>query len=432
MVQNKSFKNFILIWIGELISCIGSGMTAFALGVYVFKLTHMASSVALVTLCAFLPSILLSPIGGVFADRFDRRLMMIIGDLVSAFGLIFILLMMWKGQAELWHICLGVTFSSVFVALLEPSYKATVTDLLTEEQFGKASGLVQLANASKYLLSPVIAGVLLAVADVKTVLLVDICTFFVTVLLILIVKRHLSKAKVNREKHHLIKELREGWDAITIRKGVLALIILISMVTFYIGFLQTLLTPMILAFSNSKVLGTVQSVSAIGMLVSSFVIGVFDIKKDMRKVMVLWLAFAGVFVSLMGMTVNIYIITVFGFLFFFALPYVNTTTEVLIRKNIDNEKQGRAWGLIGVISQLGYVMAYCVSGILADYIFNPMLVEGGILASSLGRIIGVGQGRGIGLLFVVSGVMVIITAVVISRIASIKELEDERELSQAA
>lgn len=81
-LNHKSFGKFLTIWAGEWISSIGSGLTAFALGVYVYQLTLTATSVALITLCAFLPSIVLSPIGGVLADRFDRRLMMIMGTFV--------------------------------------------------------------------------------------------------------------------------------------------------------------------------------------------------------------------------------------------------------------------------------------------------------------------------------------------------------------
>lgn len=90
MNQDKSFNKFLILWFGELISIIGSGLTSFGLGVYVFQTTNNASSVALVTLLAFLPTILLSAPAGVLADRFDRRLLMILGDSLSALGLIYI------------------------------------------------------------------------------------------------------------------------------------------------------------------------------------------------------------------------------------------------------------------------------------------------------------------------------------------------------
>ena len=150
-MNDKSFKKFLLLWSGELISAIGSGLTSFGLGVYAYKVTGNVSAMAVITLFAFLPGLLLNPIAGVLADRYDRRLLMILGDSLSAIGLIYILVCMLKGGAAIWQICIGVTISSVFSTLMDPAYKATVTDLLTEEEYSKASGLVQVAGSSKYL-----------------------------------------------------------------------------------------------------------------------------------------------------------------------------------------------------------------------------------------------------------------------------------------
>ena len=423
-VSNKSFKKFLIIWFGEFVSSIGSGLTAFALAVYVFQMTGTATSVSLVMLFSFLPSILLSPVAGVLADRFDRRLMMIIGDSLSALGLLFIFLIMATGEIALWQICLGVTISSIFIALLEPSYKATITDLLTEEQFSKASGLVQLAASSKYLFSPIIAGFLLTVTNTETILIIDISTFFVTVFTVIFVKRNLRVMKKKQEKQNFLKSLVEGWYAVKENGFVMYLIMIISLVTFFIGFVQTLLTPMMLSLTDVKMLGIIQSFSSIGLIISSLIIGIFVISTKYTKQLVIGLGFAGYFISMMGLTTNIYFIGGAIFLLFASLPFVNTSAEVLIRKTIENEKQGRAWGIIGIISQLGYVVAYSISGLLADNVFNPLLVEGGALASTIGSVLGTGQGRGIGLLFIISGMMVVLLAVITYKNKSIKLYEN--------
>ena len=178
MNNKNNFKKFLLLWAGELISSVGGGLTSFGLGVYIFQKTGSAASMALVTLLGFLPTLLLSVPAGVLADRYDRRLLMMIGDGCSALGIIYIFICMMRGGATLPQICIGVFVSSVFSALLEPSYRATITDLLTKEEFSKASGLVSLAGSARYLFSPVIAGFLLTLSDVKLLLMIDICTFF--------------------------------------------------------------------------------------------------------------------------------------------------------------------------------------------------------------------------------------------------------------
>lgn len=180
---------------------------------------------ALVTLLAFLPTLLLSVPAGVLADRHDRRLLMMIGDGCSALGILYILLCMMDGEAALYQICIGVFISSAFSALLEPAYRAAVTDLLTKEEYSKASGMVNIAGSTRYLISPVIAGVLLAVSDIKLLLVIDISTFF--------------------------KSLGEGWTAVKKNRGLLILIMVSSIMTCFMGALQTLSQPMILDFAGS-------------------------------------------------------------------------------------------------------------------------------------------------------------------------------------
>ena len=407
--SDKSFLKFIIVWIGQLVSSIGGGLTAFTLGVYAYEKTQTATSFALVTLFSFLPSILLRPIGGVLADRFDRRVMMIIGDIGSAAGVAFIwFLLKYQGNIELWQIYLGVSISSIFLALQSPAYKASITDLLTEEQFAKASGLVQLASSAQYLVSPIVAGFLLSMTSIENILILDIFTFIFAALAVVAIKKEASKSHSDSPHLSLFKDLKEGWEVIVCNQGVLTLILIISLVTFYIGFLQTLLGPMILSFSTPQTLGTILSTSALGMIGTSLYIGIRKVSTDYVRMLSYGLIGAGVFFALMGLSTNVYVITLNGFLFFCALPFINTSTDVLIRKSIPNEKQGRAWGIIGVLSQIGFIVAYGVAGYLADRIFNPLLVEGGILTSTIGQIIGVGNGRGIGLLFIFSGLLVVL------------------------
>lgn len=418
----KSFQKFLLLWSGDFVSSVGSGLTSFGLGVYIFQQTGKASLMALVTLLAFLPSLLLSAPAGVLADHYDRRILMVMGDSLSAVGLLFILFCLMRGEAQVWQICVGVSISSVFASLLEPAYKSTITDLLPQEQFSKASGLVQLAGSAKYLLSPILAGFLLGIADIRLLLIIDICTFFVTVSTTLAVRKGMAGG-APQPKMSLLSELRDGWAGLTANKGILLLVLMGSLITFSLGVIQTLASPMVLSFTSSAVLGTLMTVIALGMLVSSFVLGSVPIKKGYVRLLTLSLFGAGVFMAFFGLRPNIVLIGVSGFFFFAMLPFANTGIDCLIRTNIDNQIQGRVWGLVGLISQLGYVAAYAISGILADYVFTPLLLPDGLLAESVGKLLGTGAGRGIGFLIVVAGLLLCVTAVSLAGIKPIRRLE---------
>ena len=408
-MENKSnYKKFLLLWSGEFISSIGGGLTSFGLSVYVFQKTGSAASMAVVALLAFLPVLLLSPVAGVLADRYDRCLMMMIGDGMSGLGLVYILICMFAGKAELLQICLGVFISAVFSSLLEPSYRAVVTDMLTKDEYSKASGMMSIAGSARYLISPMIAGFLLTISDVKLLLVIDICTFILTVICTAVVKSSCIVKQI-KTADSFMESFKVGWNAITEKKGILVVIIVSSVMTCFMGAIQILVEPMILDFQSSKVLGIAETVCASGMLVSSVIIGIFGLKKNFTRVLSVSLTVCGISMVGFGLKENIYVICCFGFIFFFMLPFANNCLDYLARTNIDADKQGRAWGLISFLSQLGYVFAYGGAGLLAD---------------KIAKVKHMGVGRGAAAVIIISGVMLAILAILLSRFKSVKELEE--------
>ena len=415
MQQTKSnFKKFLLLWLGELISTIGGGLTSFGLGVYIFQQTGSAASMALITLAGFLPTLLLSIPAGVLADRYDRRILMMIGDGCSALGIIYILICMLCGTASVWQIGIGVFVSAVFSSLLEPAYRATVTDLLTKEEYSKASGMVSIAGSARYLVSPILAGLLLSITDIKVLLIIDICTFFLTVASTMVVKKSII-TKEKEEKESIKESMKQGWKAIICKKGLLILIIISSLMTFFMGTLQILAEPLILDFKDSVVLGVSETICALGMLVSGVYLGVKGIKKSYTKILSISLIFAGASMIGFGLKENIYIICIFGFLFFAALPFANNCLDYLVRTNISDKLQGRVWGIIGFLSQIGYVLAYSLSGFAADFIAKKLQI---------------GVGRGAAIVVIASGVLLSITALSILFVKSIKLLENNTKECQ--
>ncbi len=407
MNKQSDLSKFMLLWVGELISAIGGGLTSFGLGVYVFDQTGSAASMALVTLLAFLPTLLLSVPAGVLADRYDRRLLMMLGDGCSALGILCILLCMMRGKATLWQICIGVFLSATFSALLEPSYRATVTDLLTKEEYSKASGLVSLAGSARYLISPVVAGALLAVSDIKLLLVIDICTFFPTVFAAAFVRKGIAR-KVTEHQDSFLDSLRQGWQAVTGDRGILILITVSAVLTCFMGTFQILAQPLILDFADSTTLGIGETVCASGMLVSSLFLGARGIRRGYVKKLCLSLLVSGFGMVGFGLWENIYPICLFGALFFAALPFANNCLDYLVRVNIPDELQGRTWGSIGLLSQIGYVAAYGAAGAITD----------GIAARSR-----ISIGRGAAWVIMAAGVLLGLTALLLYSFRSVKMLE---------
>ena len=409
-MKKSNFRKFILLWMGQFISAIGGGLTSFGLGVYVFEKTGSAAGMALVTLLGFLPTLLLSVPAGVLADRYDRRLLMMLGDGFSGMGVLYILICMMRGEAYLFQICIGVFISAVFYSLLDPAYKATVSDLLTADEYSKASGLVSLAGSARYLVSPVIAGILLSFSDVRILLIIDICTFILTVISTFAVKRGIKTGE-HLEKFSFNESMKDGWNAIRKRRGVFWLVIVSSLLTLFIGVFQILAEPLILSIADAKTLGIAETICASGMLVSSLFLGIRGIKAGYVRILSLSLALAGICILGFGALENIVLITLSGFGFFMMLPFANNCLDFLVRKNTPMELQGRVWGIVGFMSQIGYVIAYGCSGILADRI------------AKYGEI---SVGRGAGMVISFAGAALIVVSVSILLIKEIRLLEENK------
>lgn len=202
--------------------------------------------------------------------------------------------------------------------------------------------------------------------------------------------------------------LRQGWRAIAGNRGIFTLILASTVMTCFMGSFQILAQPLILSFADSAALGVGETVCASGMLASSLYLGAKGIQGGYVKKLCLSLLAAGVGMAGFGLRENIYLICLFGFLFFATLPFANNCLDYLVRVNIPDDLQGRAWGLIGFLSQIGYIVAYGAAGTIAD----------GIAAR-----FSISVGRGAAWVIMAAGVLLGLTALLLYSLKSVRTLE---------
>lgn len=421
--QNAAMKKFKVLLAGVFISSIGSGLTDFGLAIYILNRTGSVSATGVFAVCAFLPAILLAPVGGVLADRYDRRLMMILGELFSGLALLICLVAVMSSHPSLVAICVGAGISSVFSALTEPAFKATITDLLSAADFARAGGMVQLAGSAKLLIAPAVAGLLLQVTPVSSLIILDMLTFFTTVLIIAFVRKGLVSRKRAVANLDFISEMSDGITAIRSKKGIMTMIAIMTITTFCLGFVQMLSKPLVLAIAGERELGILTTVIAMGMMAGSLIISIIKHPKSYVQMLSLGLLGCGVFFALIGISENLVLIAGFGFMMFAFMPAIQIGAEVLIRANLDNTVQGRAFGLIGLVTQMGYILAFIAAGILSDLIFEPFMLGSSKLAIQIGEIIGYGVGRGNALLIIITGIGLLVAGIVTARLKSVRTLE---------
>ena len=423
-IQSRSVKRFLVLWAGGLINAMGSGMTAFGVGAIVFGLTGSASAVAAVLACGLVPPILLGPITGVAADRYDRRLLMAMGDGGGVIGIAIVWWALSHQDPSIVLVCFGMLVTGTFASLSEPSFKASITDLVDADDYARSSALMQLIGAGRLLVAPLAAGLVLALSSIHTVLAIDAATVVVTVACTMVVRRSIDRPTRSKVTAGVLSDLREGARVLSNARGVMVLVRIFVLTTFAAGLAQVLFKPLMLPRISVTAQGALESVAASGLIAGSVVVAAITARRGSHGALVLGLFGAGGFLFALPYG-SVWWVGLMGFLFFASLALVNTGADVLVRSSLPNETQGRAWGLIGLVSQLGFPVAYVVAGPLADLVFEPLMASDGLLGSTLGTVVGVGPGRGIALIFSLAGVMVLISGRAVDRCSAVAALEPD-------
>jgi MFS family permease len=417
-------KTFFVVWIGQLVSVVGSSLTGFGLAIWMYLETDSVTLLAFIMLASTLPGILMGPFAGALVDRWDRRRVMLAGDLTAGAATLFVVFLLLTDQLELWHIYLMATIVSVANSFQEPAYTASVPLLVPKRHLGRANGLVQMGSALGTLIAPAVAGVLVATVGLWGVLLADVATFVVAI-------TTLAMVRIPRPEHApgaaeaLWGQVVEGWRWLRARTGLFGFMLVAAGINFLLGFMNVLLVPLYLSFTNEVVFGTAMSFIGLGMLVGSVIMGAWGGPRRRMRGMIAGIAAGGVLVASMGLDDSVVLVTGAGFVLMVTVAIVNGTSQALWQTKVPPELQGRTFSVRRMLAQFAIPVSYLSAGPLADNVFEPLLAAGGGLAGTVGSVIGTGPGRGIGFMFVVMGLGTVLLAAVAYLNPSIRNVEDE-------
>lgn len=420
---------FLLVWFGQAISLFGSGLTSFALGVWMFERTGSATYVALIGLCAVLPRVLLSPLVGTFIDRWDRRTLMILSDAGAGCSTLFIASMVVTGKLEIWHIYLAVTASAAFGTIQWPAYTATTTLLVPPKQLGRANGMMQLAQALSDVLAPALAGVLVQRIALQGVILVDVATFVFAVFTLLLVRLPRptppAVAQEAEKKDTFWQQVTYGWTYIQARPGLCGLLLFTTVVNFLWGMVGALITPLILSFTTSTNLGLIISIAGGGMLLGSLAMSAWGGPRRRVRGVLHFEFLSGLCFILIGLRPAFWPIALGVFGAHCTIAVIFGSNQAIWQRKVAPEVQGRVFATQQMMAKAAMPLAYLLAGPLAEWVFEPWLSADGALAASVGAIVGIGPGRGIGLLFMVMGMVKMGVALAGSLNPRVRLVEDE-------
>ncbi len=425
----RTIKTFLIIWIGQLISLLGSGLTGFALGVWIFEKTGQATPFALTVLMGTLPGILLAPVAGALADRWNRRWLMILGDTGDALVTLAVAVLLFLNRLDIGYVYLMAFFGSVFSTFQEPAWQASITMLVSKKDLTRANGLMQTGSSIVVLLSPLLAGVLFAVIGLQGILVIDFITYFAAIgalLFVRIPQPEPSTSGQEKKRASLGQDMLLGLQYLWSRAGLMGLLLYFAAVNFTINMAAVLTGPLVLSFGDEKGLGVVQTIAGVGMLLGGLFISAWAGPKRRIYAVVGFIAAASVGLLLIGLWPTLLVIGAGRFVMAFCLPQAAVSSQVIFQSKVAPEVQGRVFAVRGMIARSMMPLAMVLAGPLADRVFEPAMREGGWLAGTfVGRLLGTAPGRGIGLMFVLTGLILVLISALAWANPRIRRIESE-------
>jgi len=422
-----TFTTFLTVWLGQSVSLVGSGLTSFALGVWVFERNGSITQFALIGLFVVLPRVLLSPLAGVIVDRWDRRRAMILSDAGAGLCTLTVVVLLNFRQLEVWQIFLLTAASSAFGALQWPAYTSAITLMVPKEHLGRANGIVQFGIALSEILAPALAGLLMPVIGLQGVVLIDFATFSFAVLTLLPVRFPQQELPPEKEsiKLNLREELSFGIRYVAARPGLRNLLAFSAVVKFLWGMVGALITPMVLGFTTTPGLGGIISVAGFGMLAGSLVMSIWGGPPRRINGVLFFEMISGVCFLLIGLRPSFWLVAFGALGAHMTIAIVYGSNLAIWQSKVETSAQGRVFAFQQMVASAAAPLAYLLAGPLAEKVFEPLLAEGGALSGSAGQVFGVGVGRGIALLFFFMGLVKITVALLGYLNPHIRNVEDE-------
>jgi len=420
-------RGFILLWAGQFVSIFATRMSHFAITLWAWDLTGTATGLVLVGVLGFLPSVLLSPFAGALVDRLNRKLMLAVSDAGAALGTAILLVLFYTGKAQIWHLYTVAALMGIFETFQYPAYSAVVTTIVPKEQYARANGMRSVVGSASGIAAPLLAGALLLVIDIPAFLVIDLVTFGLALLtlLIVVIPQPERSAGQSEERTSIWKDTVQGFQYVFARKSLTLIILLFTFSNIAAAFLYPMMTPMILAKTgeDTVILGTVQSASSIGFLAGGLLMSAWGGPKKRMHAVNLSFILEGLLGALVfGLSGSLPFWIVGGFFSSVGNPIINSAYIAILQAKVAPDYQGRVFGIDHTLSTVSFPIGQLIAGQLADRVLEPAFQSGGM--GRLGDLLGTVHGTGMGMVIAVGGIISVLTGVAGYLIKPIREIEE--------
>ena len=398
-------KKVYVLWFGQTLSWTGSAMSFFAIGVWIFETTGRASALSTILFTVGIVGVVTGPFGGVLADRFPRKQLIISFDLVIAFLMCVIGYFAINDKLTITMLIPFALAFGIFEIAHWTTWSAFLGDVVKKQHVTKISALFESAEAFSVLLGPIGGALIYSYFGLSGVILVDLITCFIGIVTISLFKSKKQIKKTKLSFKNIYSDLHEAYVWLKNQKGLLALVSILSISNFFWGFTTVLLPPIVLTFSDARGLGIIESTIGLAFLVGSIIsLRYSEYLQGNIKLAIQCGLLGGISLIFGSLRPSIFLLCMFG-----IISGVSGTVQYTISSGAwlaitNSDIRGRALALRGTIAQMLRPIGVLIAGPLGDYLEFSFYPDNMVMLSP---IIGTGPGRGYALLFLLVGILYI-------------------------
>ena len=422
----KDLHVFLVLWSTQACSQLGSSMTSFALVIWSLQQSGSAMVSAMLSICSYTPYVIFGLFAGSLCDRWDKKKTMLICDSLAAGSTLVISILLLQGTLEIWHLYILNAVNGCMNTLQQPSSEVAITLLTPKKQYARAGALRMFSNSLNTLLVPVFATSVYALFGMQTILLIDLISFSVAfTALAFFIRLPAVEAVSAIEKQSLLNGVKSGLHWLRENRGVLDLILYLAAINLVASTLDAALPYMLLMREGGSeaVLGVVNTCMGLANLAGSLVLMLKPTRHQrvrlIHNALLISMGTESFFLAL-GRAPFVWCLG--AFLGWLCIPAMNTNMDVLLREHIPLDMQGRVYAARNSLQFFTIPAGYFLGGALIDYILEPFMAAQGA-SFLLGRAIGVGEGSGAALLFLLLGFAGIAICLLFRRDSNIWSLE---------
>ena len=417
----KELRTFIILWLTQALSSLGSSMTGFALVIWLYNDSGSALTTALLTVCSYAPYVIVSIFAGAISDKWNKKAVMLVCDSFAALTTVCILVLFKTNSLEVWHLYILNTLNGLMNSVQSPASDVATTLLTPEKHYQKTSAVRYFSNSLVSILTPVLAAAIVSFAGLDAVIAFDLATFAVAFTVLLFFIKIPEVPQNESSKETLLQSAKGGISYLGRNKGILCMILFLSAINFIASIYNAALPALILSKSNEAALGAVSSSVGIATLVGSIIATVFPKPKSRSKTicacLLVSMSTENFLLAFGNNTIAWCIGAVLGWLF---IPLMSANYDVIFRSTVPKEMLGRVYSVRNTLQFFSIPVGYFLGGFLVDSVFEPFMA--GTENTLLLNIFGTEKGSGAALLFFVIGIAGVIVCAVFSRIKALREL----------